>query len=195
MQGCELHGAMRWGLLPDWPTVGDYELAEAVYRLPNHEREVVQEMHSRVEQVIALPTVIFDEAQPMLIRQSCLDAFYIHVRMLTAFFAPLPKKPRPDDRNAVHFTTKNPWQPERASLDRLLTVARNVNKQIAHVTTTRIGNGVGEPATVLLLDTESAAEVTNAVRLLWDDLVTHTDMPWPRVGLFPVWTDAGGKLR
>jgi hypothetical protein len=65
--------------------VDDYEIAEAVYRLPAHEREVVQEMHSRVEQVIALPRVIFDEAQPMLIRQSCLDAFYIHVRMLAEF--------------------------------------------------------------------------------------------------------------
>ena len=173
----------------------DYEVAKAVYGLPDHEREVVQEMHSRVEQVVALPTVIFDAAQPMLIRQSCLDAFYIHVRMLAEFFAPLPKKPRSDDRNAVHFTIKNPWQPEQAPLDRLLTVARDVNKQIAHVTTARIGNGVEEPATVLLLEPESAAEVTDSVRRLWDDLVTHTDVPWPRVGLFPVWTDAAGRLR
>ncbi|GAA1914791.1 hypothetical protein GCM10009775_04180 [Microbacterium aoyamense] len=173
----------------------DDELAEAVYNLPDHERQVVQEMHSRVEQVVALPAVIFDDAQPMLIRQSCLDAFYIHVRMLAEFFSPLPKKPRPDDRNAVHFTTRNPWQPQQSALDRLLTVARDVNKQIAHVTTTRIGNGAEEPATVLLLDPHSAAEVTDAVRQLWDDLVTHTDVPWPRVGLFPVWTDEAGNLR
>jgi hypothetical protein len=70
-----------------------------------------------------------------------------------------------------------------------------VNKQIAHVTTARIGNGIDEPPTVLLLEPESAAAVTDAVRRLWDDLVTHTDVPWPRVGLFPVWTDAAGKLR
>lgn len=121
----------------------DYELAEAVYGLPDDEREVVQEMHS----------------------------------------------------NAVHFTTKHPWEPERAALDRLLTVARDVSKQIAHVTTARIGNGIEEPATVLLLEPESAAEVIAAVRRLWDDLVRHTDVPWPRVGLFPVWTDAAGKIR
>ncbi len=173
----------------------DYELAAAVYGLPDHERAVVQELHSRVQQVVTLPTVIFDETQPILIRQSCLDAFYIHVRMLAEFFGPLPKKPRPDDRNAVHFTTNHPWEPERAALDRLLTVARDVSKQIAHVTTARIGNGMEEPATVLLLEPESAAEVTAAVRRLWDDLVMHTDVPWPRVGLFPVWTDEVGKIR
>ncbi|WP_349427188.1 hypothetical protein [Microbacterium sp. LWS13-1.2] len=172
----------------------DFQLAEAVYALPDHEREVVQEMHSRVEQVMALPAVIFDEAQPMLIRQSCLDAFFIHVRMLAEFFAPPPKKPRPDDRNAAHFTTASPWSPDSSSLHRLHAVSRDVNKQIAHVTTVRIGDGAGEPPTSLLLEPDNAQALTDDVRRLWDDLATHTDVPWPRVGLFPVWTDASGKL-
>lgn len=172
----------------------DYQLAEAVYALPYHERMVVQEMHSRVEQVMALPAVIFDHAQPMLIRQSCLDAFYIHVRMLAEFFAPPPKKPRPDDRNAAHFTTGSPWNPDGSALDRLLAVSRDVNKQIAHVTTVRIGDGADKAPASLLLEPDSAQALTDDVRRLWDDLVTHTDVPWPRVGLFPVWTNVNGKL-
>lgn len=172
----------------------DYQLAEAVYALPDHEREVLQELHSRVQQVMALPAVIFNHAQPMLIRQSCLDTFYLHVRMLAEFFAPPPKKPRRDDRNAAHFTRETPWSPEGSALGRLLAVARDVNMQIAHVTTVRIGDGADKAPTLLLLEPDNAQALIDDVRRLWDDLVTHTDIPWPRVGLFPVWTDANGKL-
>lgn len=170
------------------------ELAQAVYNLPEHERVVVQEMHSRVQQVLLLPKIIFDEEQPMLIRQSCLDAFYIHVRALAEFFAPLPKKPRPDDRNAAHYATKAAWRPDPRSLNVLQSVARDVNKQIAHVTVKRIGDGPGAPPKELLLEPTGAHEVTEAVRALWDDLVMHTDQPWPTADLFSVWTDAQGKL-
>lgn len=131
---------------------------------------------------MALPAVIFDQPQRTLIRQSCLAAFYNHVRMLAEFFAPPPKKPRPDDRNAVHFTTGSPWSPDGSALDRLLAVSRDVNKQIAHVTTVRAGDGADEAPASLLLEPDSAQVLTDEVRRLWDDLVTHTDVPLLRVG-------------
>src|SRR5688572_21990058 len=97
--------------------------------------DAVGELIPQVEMIVALPSVMDDDSQPLLIRRACLEAFLLAARAMSHFLGCVEGQRRADDMFATSFVSH--WKPPPESSSRLRKLVAEVDKQIAHYTILR----------------------------------------------------------
>lgn len=120
--------------------------------------DAIQELLLLADAIEALPDVMLDDDQPLLIRHSTLQAFLIDVRSMVGFLSGPGPNPRSDDMFARDMSDQ--WTPddEAEVADATRTLVQQIHKQLAHITKPRIGDGNKEfPVDVNYTDDELRA--------------------------------------
>lgn len=146
---------------------------------------VVSELCLTAEAIAALPSIMADVSQPLLVRYACLQAFLIDVRALAVFLlGPGNARGFDGDLHAADFAAD--WVAGGPECDRLRRLLPQVNKQLAHFTVTRMGDGKAKLPVDMHLTDEQVRTIADDVCTLWDDFATRKDDMY-RIGELPPW--------
>ncbi|MEV5071933.1 hypothetical protein MRBLMI12_003583 [Microbacterium sp. LMI12-1-1.1] len=146
---------------------------------------VVSELCVTAETIAARPAVMADVSQPLLVRYACLQAFLIDVRALAVFLLG-PGKGRvfEGDLHATDFVAD--WVASEPEADRLRDIVDDVNKQLAHFTVTRMGDGRYQLPVEMDFSDEQVRAIADDVGRLWDDFAARSDDLY-QIGELPPW--------
>ena len=146
---------------------------------------VVQELCLTAEAILALPSVMTDVSQPLLVRYASLQAFLIDVRALTVFLlGPGTGRVFAGDLYATHFVPG--WEADEPQAGRLNELVPQVNKHLAHFTITRMGDGETQLPVDLHFTDQQLREIAEDVRTLWDDFASRRNDLY-QIGELPPW--------
>lgn len=154
--------------------------------------DAMQELLLLADAIKALPDVMLDENQSLLIRHSTLQAFLIDVRSMVGFLSGPGWKPRPDDMFARDMSDQ--WTPddEAEVADATRSLVQQIHKQLAHITKPRIGDGNREfPVDVNYTDDELRA-IANQMTEFFNRFAGGASMP--KAGDFRPWHNDDGTL-
>lgn len=151
----------------------------------------VQELGRLVEAVHELPGVIYDEDRyPVLVSQSCLDAFYLHVRTVGEFLRSTAR--RRDDIRAADIL---PAFELSASHDAELgLIVDEASKVLAHITVARMGDGIAREPIPVDTSKEHLEQIATTLLRAWDAFARESHGLFPKRTDFGVWREPGGEL-
>lgn len=154
--------------------------------------DAIQELLLLADAIKALPDVMLDDNQPLLIRHSTLQAFLIDVRSMVGFLSGPGPNPRPDDMFARDMSDQ--WTPDDESevADATRPLVQQIHKQLAHITKPRIGDGNKEfPVDVNYTDDELRA-IADQMTEFFNRFAGGASMP--QAGDFRPWHNEDGTL-
>ncbi|GAA1970963.1 hypothetical protein GCM10009776_37440 [Microbacterium deminutum] len=138
--------------------------------------DAIQELSLLSESIATLPDIMFDESIPVLANHAALGAFLIDVRAMVAFLSGPPANTRNDDQFARNFA--DGWTPsdEAEVHDATDGSVKEIHKQLAHITTIRIGDGGDTFPEDLNLPEEQIRDVARQMTDFYNRFATVSSM-------------------
>lgn len=154
--------------------------------------DAIQELSLLSEAIATLPNVMLDEQTPLLVRHTALQAFLLDVRAMVGFLSGPGPNARKDDQFARYLSED--WSPDNEAevATAMAGLVQQIHKQLAHVTTQRIGDGDKEfPVNVNYSD-EQLRSIADQMTAFYNRFAAAASMP--KVGEYRPWQNADGTL-
>ncbi|MCP2638388.1 hypothetical protein K0817_017690 [Microbacterium sp. HD4P20] len=154
--------------------------------------DAIQELSLLSEAIATLPSVMLDEQMPLLVRHAALQAFLLDVRAMVGFLSGPGPNARKDDQFARYLSEDWSSEDETEVANAMAGLVQQIHKQLAHVTTQRIGDGDKDFPVDVSYSDEELRSIADQMTAFYNRFAVGASMP--QVGEYRPWQNADGTL-